>query len=220
MNISGYLKKKHRIGTYYVSNTYNLLYVPIPKNASQYVTHYFKDVLKWQLGCDEAIRQLDHNYFKLWSCIKHQRKIVILQDPLARWIKGISQFAIQVLPNLDPNNDELLKLLYTHMDFDDHTTPQVNFIHNLDTDDIDFFKLDENLDLNLNTYLASKIPNEYVVIPDNLYKNETKEYSCKYSLQNKLKSIIDNDESIKQKIINYYMDDYKLLNTIKFYGTN
>jgi len=216
MIIFGHQKIQHRIGTYYIANTCNLAYIPIPKNASSYATHYFKDVLKWQLGCDEAIRQIDHNYFKLWSCIKHQRKIVILQDPLTRWIKGISQFAI----NINLNNRELLDFLFTYVDFDDHTTPQVNYIHNLDTDDIDFFKLDENLDLNLNTYLASKIPNEYIVIPKNLYKNKTKEGSRKYLLQNKLKSIIDNNESIKQKIVNYYVDDYKLLNNIKFYGTD
>lgn len=208
MNIIGHRKIKHRIGTYYVSNTYNLLYIPIPKNASQYATGYFRDVLKWRIHCDESIRQLDHGYFRIWSCTKHQRKIVILQDPLTRWIKGISQFAETVLPNLDTNNDELLKFLYTHIDFDDHTTPQVNFIHNLDTDDIDFFNLDENLELNLNTYLASKIPNEYIVIPDNLYKNETTEYSRKYLLRNKLESIISNDDSIKQKIIMWTITNY------------
>jgi len=218
-DIWGQHKLGHRRGTYFTSSIYNYAYIPIPKNASVWATSYFKTVLKWREDYDEAIRQIDNTNFKYWSSLKNHRKIVILQDPFKRWISGITEFATSVLPNINVDNEELVNFLIKHLDFDDHTTPQVNFIHNLVTDDIDFFKLDENLESNLNNYLVERIPCEYVVIPNDLYKHNTTDVSPKYFLQNKIKSIINDDPSIKQRIINYYWGDYLLLDSIKFYGT-
>lgn len=219
MLISGQQKIAHRIGSYYASTTYNVVYVPIPKNASMWASNYFKDVLKWGYDWDDAIRQIDHGYHHIWSNIKRHRKIVFLQDPLTRWIKGIGQFATSVLPNINPDNNELLDFLFAHIEFDEHTMPQVNFIHNLVTDNVDFFNVDSSLKTNLNNYLKDKVPNEFVPIPEDLYKNITIEHSPKYFLQNKIKSIIDENNTIKQRIIDYYHMDYKLLDNIKFYGS-
>jgi hypothetical protein len=219
MDIWGQEKSGHRIGTYFASNIHTYAYIPIPKNASSWATSYFQDILGWKRDTDEAIRQLDNKNFKYWSNLKNHKKIVILQDPVERWMRGVSQFISKAVTRINIDNDELINLLIRHVDFDDHTLPQVNFIHNLDTDDIDFFRLDNNLESNLNKYLSEKIPNEHVVIPNDLYKNSTTDIDPKYFLQNKLKSIIDNDFTVKQHIADYYWGDYMLINSIKFYGT-
>lgn len=213
----------HRVGSFYVSSIYSLLYIPINKNASTWAISYFKNSLKWNLQFDDAMRIYDHNLWNVSSTIAHYRKIVILRDPIDRWISGIIQYVFSYFPDtLDINNDDLINYFFAKIYLDPHTLPQVNFLHNLDIKSIDFFMVNEKLEHNLDIYLSKKIPSEYVSIPKNLYKNSTltDKTDVDILLHNKLRNIIDNDSNYRSKIMSFYKSDYDLIENVTFYAAN
>jgi hypothetical protein len=108
-----------------------LVYVNIPKNASTWMKHVFKPAQ-------------DSNFHE----IKYRKihYLVILRDPIDRWISGFAQAQVGTTPFHSSH--------YTHMGwdqvfkkiiFDNHTEPQVSFLHGLDTKNITWFWFGPNL---------------------------------------------------------------------------
>lgn len=210
----------HRLGTYYVSKLYPVAYIPIMKNASTWAKLYFENMLKWEMNHDDCARLLDSTAYNLISTLKWHRKIVILRDPIERWITGILQYIVTYYPNFDykqVNDDSLIEYLFTKIYFDEHTLPQVNFLHNQNIDSIDFFNLDNNLSFNLQRYLSDKIPSEFIPIPDDLYKNstDTNKMQIDLDLRERLRTFVANPY-YKNKLVKFYRDDYELISNVKF----
>lgn len=210
----------HRIGSFYKSHIYPIVYIPIPKNASTWASLYFREILKWGLYTEETMRN-EMPWLVDISSLKFHKKLVILNDPVERWIRGVSQYLTTAMPDLVWITDkDFMKFIYTHVLFDTHTLPQVNFLHNLNTEDMDFLKMDKNLERNLSEYLKQYIPEEFVSIPDDLFKNKTPLDSNKFFLNERFKQLTNTDPKYKQMIIDMYEEDYKLISNIKFYEAN
>jgi hypothetical protein len=211
----------HHIGNFYISDNYPLVYIPICKNASTWATNYFSNVLKWKMQGDDCIKIYNHNAWQIFSALKYHRKIIILRDPIDRWISGIVQYAYTYFPDEYEMNDTMIEYFFSKIYFDHHTFPQVNFIHNLKIKTCDFFIMNEQLEYNINHYLQKNIPLEYQPIPSTLEKNETKNKSTLDNvLYNKLRQIILSDNNYKNKIQQFYKLDYELINGVTFYEAN
>lgn len=206
------------VGRIYLSNRYPIAYIPISKNASTWAKNYFSNTLNWKLDSDESIKLFNHNGWCIFSTLKFYRKIVILRDPIDRWISGIIQYFYTYVSDNFIINDEILDYFFAKICFDHHTMPQVNFLHNLQIDTIDFFMMNENLEHNLNNYLFSNLPNEYIEIPNELYKNKTS--IMDKSVYDKIKELINTNPKYRNKITNFYKLDYQLINSVKFYEAN
>jgi hypothetical protein len=211
----------HRVGTFYVSNQYPICYIPITKNAHTWATSYFVDMLNWKMKHDECMKIYDNLSWKVMSSIQYHRKIVILRNPIARWLSGIVQYFYTHFDDNVEISDNIINYLFSKIHFDEHTLPQINFLHNLEVASIDFFDMDDNLDYNLNSYLQNKIPNEYVPIPTTLRKNKISGKMIQDKLlYDRLRKSITYDIRLRQKIQDFYKQDYELLESIKFYGSN
>jgi hypothetical protein len=211
----------HRVGTCYVSSNYPIVYIPITKNAHTWATSYFSDILHWQMKHDECMRVYDSLAWHINSTIQYHKKIVILRNPIGRWMSGIVQYFYTHFDDDVEITDHIINYLFSKIHFDEHTLPQINFLHNLELASIDFFDMDDNLEVKLNDYLKNQITNEYVPIPITLHKNKT---SSKMIQDKKLYAIIRKNvtynRNLRQKIHDFYKQDYELLESIKFYGSN
>ena len=98
-------------------------WVNIPKNASSF-TQKVLDDNNWVDVPEDLIDSMIES-----SSVK---KLIILRDPLERWISGLTQFAfdqhINIIDFLD--NKSFYKIILSNPVFDDHTEFQHRFIGN------------------------------------------------------------------------------------------
>lgn len=211
----------HSIGNFFISNNNPLVYVPIPKNASTWAKNYFSNTLKWRLQSDDCIKIYNHNFWQICSVLKYHRKIVILRDPIDRWISGIVQYVYTYFPDDFDISDKMIDYFFSKVYLDHHTLPQVNFIHNLKIKTVDFFMVNDELENNLNHYLMKNIMNEYKGIPELLPKNQTQyKASVDIALYDRLKQIIDTNIIYNNKIKEFYKLDFELIEGVTFYEAN
>ena len=201
-SINEWQYKGHRFGECMSQWDSPYMYVYIPKNASSWTKPNLQD-WSWEI----------YNYHT-----DHINKtaIVVLRDPIDRWISGIAECLTLYHPMFDLQDMETVELIFDRVTFDDHTEKQVNFIHNLNTDNCTFLWCNNNYRQNFSQLLEERgIPNKY-------YNYDFQHVSENSPIRKKFKTIfsreIENPKYLKQ-ITDYYEDDYKLINSVTFYGT-
>ena len=203
------------------------LYVDIPKNASSFVSE-----LLWNSGW---IHTTEEEVKVVIRALKDQSEIneivVILRDPVDRWISGISQYAMSyLLPETegyvpteqlfnDYYNQLVEKLLFATIMFDDHTTPQYYFIQDIYPEiPRKYYKFTESLSPSLIETLKlnpAKLPedtkNIRIEIPDRTDSRVRKRVIVDF-INDK---IMDNAK-LRQKIKDFYKKDYDLIEQADF----
>lgn len=184
------------------------MYVYIPKNASSWTKPNLKD-WGWEF----------YNYHEDLQ-IKNKKAIVVLRDPLERWISGIAEYLY--LHHYDTNvweiNNHMINLIFDRVVFDDHTERQINFLHGLDRGNCVFFKCDENYRKNFSDFLnENNMPNEY-------YKYDFQHVSANSRIRNEFKNLfqqqIEKHSKYREAIEWYFKKDYDLYFNVEFYRTN
>lgn len=106
-------------------------YVPVPKSASTWCKQL------WHVGSESNFLDVkqDRDY------------VVILRDPLERWISGFAQCQV----GNDPRVPDYWKTLGWHwvfdtIVFDNHTEPQSSFLAGIDLDCVTWFRQDNKLE--------------------------------------------------------------------------
>lgn len=197
----------HLYGECFTDKRRKHLYVNIPKNASTWAKEYFKS------GYDF----LYFDNFNKNTGLKKLPKVVILRDPVSRWISGISEYLMRQ-PSIIEIDINLIKLLINKMHFDPHTDCQVNFLHGLETNLCTFFYVDDKLQENLQDYMdqkhLEKSPNFNKV--KDIKKNSLEE-NGNASWRQQILNLMRLDDTIEKKIRDYYYDDYHLISKVNFY---
>ena len=177
------------------------MYVYIPKNASSWTKPNLKD-FGWEF----------YNYHtdKL-----HKHALVVLRDPIERWVSGIAEYFTLYHPNFDTWAADTFDLIFDRISFDDHTERQVKFVHGLDTDNCTFFEFN-----NFRENFSSWITENY---GENKYDRYEFQHVSEHSPARKkfkeiFNSALQNSKYLEQ-IKNFYTEYYKLINQVKFYGT-
>jgi hypothetical protein len=148
-SVNEWKHKGHIYGECMSKKDIDLMYVYIPKNASSWTKPNLKD-WGWEF----------YNY-RLDNLDKHS--LVILRDPVDRWLSGIAEYLTLYYPNMQVPFNETTELIFDRITFDDHTEKQVYFIEGLDPGRITFFKCDENYRLYFGQFLKNQgTPNRYV----------------------------------------------------------
>jgi len=187
----------------------SFIYVHIPKCASTYGLLAMQNYWTWNYitettdyGMNGLLRKQILDSAKIYFSI--------LRDPIERWISGIVQCRVRELTN------KTWQDIFTQVVFDNHTEPQVSFLDQLDTEKVNWFYCDNDLSTNLN--------------------NWTDQYGCLNRINHKALNVI-NEKSItqqnirkeliqqinknpiyEQKLLEFFSEDYKLINSVKFYG--
>ena len=205
-----WLNKGYRVGQGMLSPDHNYFYLNIPKNASSNIKKALLDA-GWEFA--SIIN---------WP---EAKIIVVLNDPVKRWVAGITEYLsmyhTDVVDNIIMDVDIYgylpltgqhlaLSLIFERMTFDDHTERQALFLNNILLSRCIWVLLDEDFNKNF-----TKLINEIgYTFDENLLINPVK--------TNKLKEFINYvitcDTFKGENIKLWHWCDYKLLNEVKFYN--
>ena len=182
----------HTLGECWNDADKSITFVHIPKNASSFVK-----------GCLLGTKKFTHHN----NLIDAKQYLIILRDPIERWISGIVQFmAVKV------NQHLTLHDLVDTITFDDHTELQTYFLQNVDLNKCTFLKADKNLRTNIKTWMSI---NGYDINIDNIPNINQGDQIAK----DRFAAMVDGNSQIKLKLAEHYAEDYELINRVKFYGT-
>ena len=206
----------HTLGEGMSSPDKKYFYLNIPKNSSSSI----KSVLE----------QLGWKYSSLGECPKAQI-IVVLRDPIQRWISGAAEYLMMyhqnVIDNIaDPGNydflpllgDKLgLSLLFGQMTFDDHTERQAVFLEGVPFDRCTWLLSDQDFSKTFSHFLNSIGYQNTFNQEEKKNSTENNDHNKKRNLKQLLKMAIDRDEYKKYNLTQWHWCDYHLINSIKFY---
>ena len=191
-----------------VNGISKLVYVQIPKNASCWVKRHF-------MPADA------YNYYTNGFDNNEHLALVVLRDPVERWISGIAQHLVGWTPGTNLYIDNIdWEALMTRVVLDNHTQPQGAFIANLPHDNIVWFKCDNNLPTDFISFM--KTYNTDINLLDekddatNIF-NVTKKAPAQQTVVDKIISKLNENPKYLDRIKEFYQDDYKLYNTVPYY---
>jgi hypothetical protein len=128
----------------------NLVYIPIPKNSSSYIGQL---LLKnnWNIG----------NF--LTTDLTNKQLIILLRDPIDRWISGMAEYLCSSLLKNGRTSDDIIKnwngivqdLVFDQVIFDDHTEKQVYFIQGIPIENCVFFNSAKQPEQAVKKYLTT-----------------------------------------------------------------
>ena len=183
----------------------DLCYIPIPKNSSSYVGQLL------------AKNGWGYSNF-LTDDLTNKKIIVLLREPMDRWVAGITQYMCSALLNKGRTVDIIINqwtaitrdLIFDRVIFDDHTEKQVYFINNIPKESCVFFNSASQPELAIKNYLNTQgIDLNIDFIID---KNQTQSDVHKEKLFNFIKTQLTEDPRRINRIKNIYKEDYELWN--------
>ena len=177
-------------------------YIPIPKNSSSYVG---KLLLANNWGIDNF----------LTTDLANKKVIVLLRDPVKRWVSGMAQYLCSTgyPPELTISewNRLTTTLVFDRMIFDDHTEKQVYFINSVPKESCVYFAGVHGVAEKLQKYLSTQGIDLNIVDVD-------ADSSTQHAMLSKfLNGLLEKDTKLVDRIKEVYAEDYALINGIKFY---
>ena len=179
------------------------MYVYIPKNASSWTKPNLQDH-GWEF----------YNY-KTDQLDKHA--LVVLRDPVDRWLSGIAECMTLYHPTFDFRDPESVELVFDRVTFDDHTERQVYFLDGLDTSNTTFFWCDESYRQKFSHFMAENYgPNKYDRYE---YQHVSENSPERKKFKRIFREAIEKNSKYLDQLRSYFDQDYKLIERVKFYGT-
>ena len=199
----------------YLSKDAKSVFLGIPKNASSFMGELlFKN--DWNLLQNDENKFINKCNINGFNADNVTECIIILNDPVKRWISGMSQYASTNMSNhsvheptisIDRN---LLDMIFDVIDVDDHTLPQHYYLDNLyPSTDKKYFWTDMRLENNIMKYL-----NLHTSIN---YTNQDDSEIFRKKFKRALISEMDENPSLYKKIKEYYHLDYELINSVNIH---
>ena len=181
----------------------DICYIPIPKNSSSYVG-------KLMLANHWGVNNF------LTTDLSNKKIIVLLRDPIERWISGMAQYLCSTgYPAddiLNEWNSLTTVLVFDRLIFDDHTEKQVYFINSVPEELRVYFNGTHGVAEKLQKYLSTQ----------DIDLNINVDITPSDDTQNKkistfLKDLISSDDRFVERIKDVYAEDYALIHRVKFY---
>lgn len=196
----------------------NWIYVNIPKNASSWVRKHFPgrryNFLK------NSFTQLPEHLDNLTVPEYRMHYVIVLRDPVDRWITGVSQ----ALGDRRLNNISYSWLLEDLTCGNNvHVTYQNQFLHGIDWSTTTAFMVDATLEMKFHHFMLNFLPGQakpYLKPHNNVY-NKTSLKSPKWQkFVADLSDFVYNNEYVIQAIKDHYHIDYKMISSMDFYEPN
>ena len=191
------------MGTCFVRHSDKLVYVNIPKNATEYCKLIFDGM---PTNFYENQIPIDYTY------------LIVLRDPLERWYSGLAEY-IQRYTSIDSTSEifdqvDVLKLLTTATAHDEHTELQLRFISEAPCKNAVFFNFNNNLTTNITSWFQENNLS-YIHALSNKKRNITEKPWVE--LRTRLKEHIESDSKLLQAVNDYLVLDRKLYNSVQYY---
>jgi hypothetical protein len=199
--------------------------INVPKNASSYMLDW-AGKHGWKSALADHFPSIDE-------------MLVILRDPVERWVSGISQYICTYIQSVyGPNGPVFPGMTVTEHDyfltadgfidqytdlterlfidsasrFDDHVWPQTEIINGvLAGVTRTYFYLDQDLNRNIADYLGfTEMPG----LDFNKGDDNPEQKKIQAFFQDRLKK----RPELKERLINHYHLDYSLIKSVEFYG--
>lgn len=202
-----YHGKVYQFGRCFIDQDRTLMYVPIEKTATR-VIQSMVTTLEFQ--------ELD--FFR--SKNQAVPAMVVLRDPVQRWVSGLVEYLLRTKQNLDDmTKANFVAQVFDQVLFDIHTCPQHRFVAGLEGQTT-YIWFDQKQKPQLiecvskyfnehgfaNEWTPNKFPNT-----DNLISDSKKQ------LTQLFEDMLQRPDML-QKIKTFYSKDYELIESIKFYS--
>jgi len=198
-------RKGHIFGQCYSNVDNNLVYINIPKNASNWVKENILR-LNWS-----ATNYHSHDFSQ--STIF----LVVLRDPVERWISGIAEYFVRYHPTIKNFPQELLEIIFDIVSLDDHTEKQSYFLHQIRKDCTYFFNC-KDISRTFPSFLSNQgIENNF---QDTAPVYVTDEYAAQYFYKNYFTELLNSNSRYLNKIKTHFKDDYDLISQVRFYNND
>lgn len=180
----------------------------IPKNASTFLSNVLASN-GWQhhiLG--------DHGPLV-------QQAIVIVREPIERWISGFATYASSWLLGegygsdhfVQDYNDLTERIIFDNLIFDDHTTPQSAYIDQLPTlMQTTYFRLDRNVVTSISEYTGLEI-----VVSD-VDANVSEDHYDQKQISKFIRNRINRNPVLKDRISEQFKCDFDLIDSVQLYN--
>lgn len=185
-----------------------VFYLNIPKNASTYLTNVLLSN-GWQ----------HHTLGDSGHLIRHI--IVVLRDPVERWISGFATYASSWILGRDYGSDHFVedyndlteRLIFDNLVFDDHTTPQSDFVNFLpNTIPVTYFRLDPDTVGNISRYTQQTLNISEVDA------NVSDDHYDQQQISKFIRARINNRPDLITRINEQYANDFNLLDSVQYYN--
>lgn len=217
----------------------DVVYINIPKVASSSLKTAFT-ANKWDIRHrvdlvkeSEPEQRTVHGYD-----IKY---IVVLRDPLSRWISGIVEYLFAYHAHTaetwakDPmgigvsnlhTNQLAVELLIDRCVFDDHSDLQCSFIDQLPWDQCYFFRMEDDLETKINKFLTEKCINYFKKPRQRPIKLERENVTDPNSsdvvmrqkalVQKTVSRLLEANQTYMDRVNDYLAPDYELIKRVSF----
>jgi len=185
-------------------------YLNIPKNASTYLSNtLLANGWHYHTLGDDSDR------------IEHA--MVVLKDPVDRWVSGVGTYISSWILGPGYGSDHFIehynnlseRLLFETLIVDDHTTPQIRFIKQLDQllpgVPVTYFKLDRCVIDNMGACISQP----FTVAP--VESNVSEDHYDQQVVTKFIKNRILDDFTLKAKVVARFQEDYNFINQTQFY---
>ena len=200
-----YKNKGHVFGECLSRPDTDLMYVNIPKNASSWTKPNLKD-WGWQ----------HYNYHN--DNLYHKHALVVLRDPVERWLSGIAEYMYLYHNDIDTNEFStcFFDLVFDRIAFDDHTEQQVLFLEKLNFNNCTFFWCGPTYRELFSQFLTiHNMPNQY---NNYNYQHVTEQSPKRKKFKEIFKQTLEKNSKYITQLDWYFANDYKLIRSIKFYA--
>jgi len=200
----------------YISPDNTYVYLGIPKNASSFISRLLYDN-KWKLFINDSNHFITRNTYIPTTSV--QECFIILRDPIDRWISGVTQYLTTFRFAASLNQDiiisqQTLDFLCDIIDVDDHTLPQHYFFDNLYPNmPKTYFWVNKQLKDNI-LCKYNLDDNNKNAMPVNNNGTPDDSIIIRNLLKDKITSHINSNNMIIQQIKDYYVQDYKIIDSV------
>jgi hypothetical protein len=218
-----------------------LICVNIPKNASSWVKHHtlgasFNYHTQKFSENNEPVYNIDVS--TLTPALQNARYVVILRDPVNRWITGLAQYLQGYAPDhpLHINNVDW-DMIFNTVVFDGHTRSQCKFIKGIDHSKIIWLRCDDTLAKNYGTIMEQFTGTPFKITtedqdPNNVFnitKKKLPAVICSLSkpdsfttespqfIVDRISEKLASNPDYLHKLRHFYKKDYELFDTVNFY---
>jgi hypothetical protein len=202
----------HLYGACQVLKHINLIYINIPKNASSWAKSQLS-TLECKYG----------NYFENPELVK-KPKLIMLRDPIERWISGISWYMTLTFPDLidqceknDVVRSTVMSMVANKIDFDEHTTPQTHFLQGIKFNNTTFIKVESNS--NACRKIFSTFFKDKLGITNSFDQSQARHVAAENPIQARWVNFFQSElgTDLSKRLCEYYQHDIDLFNRVKFY---
>ena len=200
-----YKNKGHVFGECMSHPDHDLMYINIPKNASSWTKNNLLES-NWE----------HYNYHT--DNLYHKHALIVLRDPVERWLSGIAEYMYLYHLNLDSAHFSkcFFDIVFDRVAFDDHTEQQVLFLEKINFDNCTFFLCGPEYRKSFSQFLNNYgISNNYY---NYNYQHVTGDSPERKKFQQIFKKTIENNSKYLYNIKSFFSKDYELINLVKFYA--